>query len=139
MPDPAIASACIYGASAALQGGLAVAGFVSKDRPQGLHRVSHYTYDTFQQISSYLSSLKGILDRFREYVKAFRPALMQDEGFEQFVAEAKLILGSLHSQLSTTDNQKLMRAFQGLRLLLALVDAPEYKTFWTVIDWVITL
>ncbi len=136
MSGAELAVPIIYGAAAALQGGLAVASFLSKERPAGLHRASHYTYDTFMRIQSDLSAVKGVLDRFRDYANMCDSSLVSSENFDEFVRRVKQVLSLLQSQLSTTDNHKLAKAFQGLRLLISLRDMPEYAAFWAVVDHV---
>ena len=119
MAELALAVPVIYGAAAALQGGLAIAGFLSKERPAGLHRASHYIYDTFARIESSLTALTDIVNKFLEVANSYDASLLSgDRGKElgNFVKDVKQTLGLMKSQLSTTDNHKLAKAFQGLRL-----------------------
>ena len=141
MAELALAVPVIYGAAAALQGGLAIASFLSKERPAGLHRASHYIYDTFARIEPSLSALTDTLNKFLEIVNMVDASLLSGDRvklLDHFVKDVKQVLSLMKSQLSTTDNHKLAKAFQGLRLLIVLRDVAAYAPFWHVVDQVRT-
>ena len=125
----------VYGAAAAAQTGLSVWSLLTKERPTGLHRTSHYTFDTMSRISKDVDAVQKVIDNFAQVVQG-RISPEQVDVASQFVRETKQILHLIHSQLSTTDSHKLAIAFQYFRLLLELTQEPLYTQCWQLLGQV---